>query len=222
MPNWSSNLLKVKGKKSDRDAFAESMKSYIKKKVKAAVESWVADKENNGKCRVQYEHSITPKIDFNFVIPMPHELEGTTAPRPMTRDELLNVAKENNWSEEDLKWRLESALSDEEAARLDEVKSRFGYDNWYDWCVSNWGTKWNACHSEYWDVDESSNMTMYRFDTAWSPPEPVIHALAIAYPNLTFRLEYTIEGERGRWSITGDPEKYEGCRKALTRVAARL
>ena len=23
-------------------------------------------------------------------------------------------------------------------------KEKYGYANWYDWCVSNWSTKWNA------------------------------------------------------------------------------
>jgi hypothetical protein len=212
MPNWSSNLLKVKGTKAHRDAFAADMAAFVKAKIKKQVQEW--KQANPNSCSLAYEKSVTPTFDFNFVIPMPEELEGTVSPRPLTREEIIELAKEHNWKEEDLKWRLESALTDEDAARLNELKSRFGFDNWYDWCLSNWGTKWNACHSD-WDIEESSTMHMYRFDTAWSPPEPVIHALAIAYPNLTFRLEYTLEGERGRWSITGDPEKYKGCIKAL-------
>jgi hypothetical protein len=220
MPNWTSNTLKVKGNKSDRDAFAKSMADFIKDKVKPLVAEWVAS--NPDKCRKEYELSITPKIDFNFVIPMPKELEGTTSPRPKTRDEIMQMAKDHGWDEESLKWRLEHALSDEDAARLDELKSRFGYDNWYEWCIVNWGTKWNACHSEDCDVVETAQMTIYRFSTAWSPPAPFVHALAIAFPKLTFRLEYTLEGESGKWSMTGDPEKYEGCRKALKEQNERL
>jgi hypothetical protein len=44
-------------------------------------------------------------------------------------------------------------------------------DNWYDWHVSNWGTKWDVGGSEY-NVDVSSDgrsMTV-GFDSAWAPP----------------------------------------------------
>jgi hypothetical protein len=47
-----------------------------------------------------------------------------------------------------------------------------GYDNWYDWCVANWGTKWDVSDEglEYVDNgDGTSSITGY-MDTAWAPP----------------------------------------------------
>ena len=41
-------------------------------------------------------------------------------------------------------------------------------DNWYDWCVSNWGTKWEA--SIYSVERENENSVRVSFDTAWAPP----------------------------------------------------
>ena len=41
-------------------------------------------------------------------------------------------------------------------------------DNWYDWCVSNWGTKWDFGGKEY--DREDDNTVKFSFDTAWSPP----------------------------------------------------
>ena len=41
-------------------------------------------------------------------------------------------------------------------------------DNWYDWCVSNWGTKWEA--SLYGVSRENDNSIIISFDTAWAPP----------------------------------------------------
>jgi hypothetical protein len=47
--------------------------------------------------------------------------------------------------------------------------------NWYSWNVNNWGTKWNAYSQE---LLEQDNYTLkIQFDTAWSPPEPVIARL---------------------------------------------
>jgi hypothetical protein len=43
--------------------------------------------------------------------------------------------------------------------------------NWYDWSLENWGTKWNSYDGNVTDEGIS-------FNTAWSPPTPVIVELA--------------------------------------------
>jgi hypothetical protein len=62
----------------------------------------------------------------------------------------------------------------------------------YDWCVENWGTKWNACRVQIgqrseWDREVSQDL---HFETAWSPPEPVIKRAAEMFPDLTLTLRY--------------------------------
>lgn len=54
-----------------------------------------------------------------------------------------------------------------------EERAKYGANNWYDWNVHNWGTKWNAYSTS---VDETNNTIC--FDTAWSSPIPVLEALA--------------------------------------------
>jgi len=47
-----------------------------------------------------------------------------------------------------------------------------GIDNWYDWSVSNWGTKWEASDLNMDDegqYDDYAHVTV-SFSTAWSPP----------------------------------------------------
>jgi len=47
-----------------------------------------------------------------------------------------------------------------------------GIDNWYDWSVSNWGTKWEASDlhmDDSGDYDDCAHVTV-SFSTAWSPP----------------------------------------------------
>ncbi|MCJ1901482.1 hypothetical protein MR829_14005 [Paracoccus versutus] len=51
-----------------------------------------------------------------------------------------------------------------------------GHASWYSWSIANWGTKWNAYSCEV--IDECEGRFEFRFDTAWSPPEPVFAALA--------------------------------------------
>ena len=49
----------------------------------------------------------------------------------------------------------------------------YGKNNWYDWSITNWGTKWNA-YDDYFDKDENT----ITFDTAWSCPLPIFNELA--------------------------------------------
>ena len=48
-------------------------------------------------------------------------------------------------------------------------------DRWYDWRVQNWDTKWDAYDVEV--IDEDHDCVEIQFDTAWSPPEAICHAL---------------------------------------------
>ena len=59
----------------------------------------------------------------------------------------------------------------------EQLRSKYGADNWYDWRMANWGTKWNAYHSELDDSQIKVGILDYRFDTAWAPPGGVCRAL---------------------------------------------
>ena len=48
-------------------------------------------------------------------------------------------------------------------------KADYGYDNWYDYCVNEWGTKWDVGAEGYEVEIEDGRLTM-SFDSAWSPP----------------------------------------------------
>lgn len=76
--------------------------------------------------------------------------------------------------------------------RRHEFKRKYGATDWYDWCVINWGTKWDIDEAE---VDEyDPNMIAIRFATAWSPPQTAIQSLAALFPELKFKLAYLEEG----------------------------
>lgn len=48
----------------------------------------------------------------------------------------------------------------------------FGYRNWYDWALDNWGTKWDITSGENGDpsVSEDGLSVQFSFNSAWSPP----------------------------------------------------
>ena len=57
-------------------------------------------------------------LDFNTIVPMPKELEGTISPNRDKTQEEKNASK--------------------------KLIEKYGSDNWYDWSCENWGTKWNS------------------------------------------------------------------------------
>jgi len=50
----------------------------------------------------------------------------------------------------------------------------FGYSNWYNFCVGEWGTKWDIGCGDGYDKllmkDMENNTLTIGFDSAWSPP----------------------------------------------------
>jgi hypothetical protein len=67
-----------------------------------------------------------------------------------------------------------------------------GIPDWYSWNCEYWGTKWNAYSTELLDSGEYN--AVIRFDTAWSPPIPVIEALRDKYPDLHVNGGWVEEG----------------------------
>lgn len=127
-------------------------------------------------------------IDFNTFAPIPKELEGTTAPTKIltqkqydeqeariTKGELTDIEKS---------WGVSRGITKEMSEKFQE---EFGHDNWYDWQVANWGTKWNA-YDQY-----SDGNNFIEFSTAWSTPYHAITALSVKYPTLRFEVEFADE-----------------------------
>ena len=101
------------------------------------------------------------RLDFELIRPMPDELRGTTSPTP----------------------------KDTDPATKEALIQKYGADNWWDWCVQNWGTKWNC------DMDAEKNQSKHcmTMDTAWSPPIPIVAQLS-KLTGREFRLTYIEEG----------------------------
>jgi len=74
---------------------------------------------------------------------------------------------------------------------------RFGADNWYDWALAHWGTKWGAYSSDL-EVNEMNDrpgfsMAIIRFQTAWSSGTHALCTLTENYPTIEFYLKYADE-----------------------------
>ena len=105
---------------------------------------------NNSEMEARFgSKSPISRIDFNNVIPMPNELSDTVSGSENAKPE---------WQKEQSK----------------KLKAKYGADNWYDWSINNWGTKWNACNTE---VELNENVLNYTFETAWDAPREIVRAL---------------------------------------------
>jgi len=51
-----------------------------------------------------------------------------------------------------------------------ENVEKYGYGNWYDYCVGEWGTKWDVGGDGQTDIHPDGKMLHTSFDSAWSPP----------------------------------------------------
>ena len=88
-------------------------------------------------------------FDFNNIIPMPMELKETVS------------GSENSKPD----WQKEQS---------EELIKKYGHDNWRDWSIDKWGTKWNAIDSK---VFQDNHILRYSFDTAWDAPRKIFEAL---------------------------------------------
>ncbi len=51
----------------------------------------------------------------------------------------------------------------------------YSYTNWYDWCIENWGTKWNSYENQ---IITGKNYIKFIFETAWATPRPIFNKLS--------------------------------------------
>jgi len=75
----------------------------------------------------------------------------------------------------DLKETMSGSFGDDERQALLEAQTArnvelYGYGNWYDYCVGEWGTKWDVGEQGANDIHPDGKILHTSFDSAWSPP----------------------------------------------------
>lgn len=69
-----------------------------------------------------------------------------------------------------------------------EEREKYGQNNWYDWSIKNWNTKWNGYHFGKYEGGNSIS-----FQTAWDAPHPVIKALSQKFSGISFTHQWADE-----------------------------
>jgi hypothetical protein len=78
----------------------------------------------------------------------------------------------------------------------DRLIEKYGTNDWYEWAVKNWGTKWDCYDVTSWDITENgdnSSATIY-YETAWSPATQMWEKVSRDYPTIQFFHEFADEG----------------------------
>ena len=134
-------------------------------------------------------------LSLNNLLPMPSELQFVSSPvKIMTQAEI-----DKQWAD----WKINkeagktSSFDSEKPFGLgitkeasDSYKAKYGTDNWYDWAISNWGSKWGVYDETEWnitDVEEDGLSSAGIFyQTAWSPVTNAWETISKNYPSLEF------------------------------------
>jgi len=128
-------------------------------------------------------------IDFNTFAPIPQELEGTQSPTKIISkkeyDEQERRIANNELSDIEKQWGVSRGITKEMSNKFND---EFGHDNWYDWQIANWGTKWNA-----YDQLKNESEPIIEFHTAWSTPLGAMLVMSEKYSTLRFKVEYADE-----------------------------
>lgn len=187
MPNHTTNYVEVRGKLNRLEEF----KSYVK------------PDEIDGE-------DVVP-FSLNKIIPMPAEIRNTKSPPTIVTVKEYNKYHTKRETAERLKyWKKLSEegryIHDDKPItrkmQQDLIK-KYGCDNWYDWALDNWDTKWDAYEHEFWQgyddkevprKPEAISVLEYFFYTAWSPPEPIYNILSDVFGDLEIDWSYTDEG----------------------------
>jgi hypothetical protein len=111
----------------------------------------------------------------------------------------------------------QAALELQEAANIDA----HGYKNWYDFCVAEWGTKWDVGNEDSYievtkdSVAEDKWYLNFSFDSAWAPPIEIYEAIAEAgheieayyyEPGMAFCGKFSNDGGDEYYEITGNSD----------------
>ena len=81
----------------------------------------------------------------------------------------------------------------------------YGCRTWYEFCLKHWGTKWQGTYLSH--KRTSARRVVLSFDTAWTPPKPVVLAASKKFPECKFNLKYY----EGGCAFKGQYKVSDGC-----------
>ena len=143
-----------------------------------------------------YDDGTPQYIDFNKITPMPKALdidsstlgeEGMRYLLAKSKTSFRNAQNQEVISHfESLKEELKDEALKLGRTYLNNI-SVYGFENWYGWCIKNWGSKWNAYEQDF----EAPNIICFK--TAWDDVTELIKKLSFIFPDVEFHYAYADE-----------------------------
>lgn len=166
MPNWVDTSFEIQGPRDEVKRFLDGIK------------------EVDGNKQI-----------ISSYLPIPEELNITsTSAYEEIPEKWAEWVKDGSWTQEDYDKRVEenNTLLAQQKANI----AKYGHTDWYDWCCTNWGTKWGDCHTDihtFHDSDEPTATLTGSFDTAWGPADQAFITISKMFPTLLFTFTYDEE-----------------------------
>ena len=164
MPNWCYNHLRITGPKTDL----------------LTIKKVLVSQDNQG------EETV---FSFQALVPMPENLRSMGG-LPFKEKPRLTEAQRSKVAVDfanDLIDRVEAYEKSDDAYLIQN-------DDWYNWGIINWGTKWDVGHAHRSDQIETDGVLIYDFETAWSPARSWVRRASPKFPTLRFELTYAEPG----------------------------
>lgn len=220
MPNWCHNTLTVSGEAEELQRFIEAARPHeadIRAMWDSWGDGYLErDKpkpEWEGFLREQLDGQ---PLSFESLCPQPsdEELRQLERYQPCTMCGAHGTLpdSEEQAAEREAKWYPWMDPAERENRTCNACggtkEERVGMQGWYEWRLCHWGTKWDASFgggpmiamgAEGMDVDATTSaqgatitptVVVYKFDTAWSPPVPVIEVASEKFPELEFVIQF--------------------------------
>lgn len=130
--------------------------------------------------------------------PIPSELLNTKSTfmdlENPVHENWVNLVADGTWTQEYYDERAAEAIADAEVYKSNIAK--YGFKDWYDWCIATWGSKWGDCDLDFSITshsDDTATVELF-YETAWSPITEGLERLSAKYKRMIFTTFYSEEG----------------------------
>lgn len=186
MPNWVESKITISGPEADLD----KMITQLSQPYEVEYEDW-----QDGEVKTSTETGVF--LLWNIVHPAEEDLDlyYQRAEREMRKAERAKFAQSQETPKDPTEVMAEVGAAIQAAAakvNMEDITARIEFDmafgqDWYNWNVRNWGTKWEIGDKASRER-VSPTKVVYHTTSAWSPPATAIDQLAAQYPSLTITL----------------------------------
>ncbi|MCM1556924.1 MAG: hypothetical protein NC087_05260 [Anaeroplasma bactoclasticum] len=205
MPNWMQSKLTITGKDAEKvmKSLIEPDKTeycgyrFVFNKIKPMPKSlMIQSGTTTDKC-VSYYITKLSDIEYAEMINKALFINANWA-RSLKKIDLSELEETKNdlikhnsttTCDEDPLLKTEQDILNYGKRAVDNVLE-YGYQDWYDWRIHNWNTKWDACNTNYYPDEDPT--TIY-FQTAWSDVRNLIRELSRQHPQNTFQYSFAEE-----------------------------